>query len=38
MTYVAIGIPIVLAYIIYVWKLMDSKKLTPAEVTDEESY
>ena len=38
MTYVAIGIPIVLAYVIYVWKLMDSKKLTVAEVTDEESY
>jgi len=38
MTYVAIGIPFVLAYVIYVWKLMDSKKLTVQEVTDEESY
>ena len=38
MTYVALGIPIVLAYVIYVWKLMDSKKLTAAEITDEESY
>ncbi len=38
MTYVAIGIPFVLAYVAYVWKLMDSKKLTTAEVTDEESY
>jgi len=38
MTYVAIGIPFVLAYIVYVWKLMDSKKLTIKEVTDEESY
>ncbi len=38
MTYVAIGIPFVLAYVIYVWKLMDAKKLTAAEVTDEESY
>ncbi len=38
MTYVAIGIPFVLAYVVYVWKLMDSKKLTAKEVTDEESY
>ncbi|MCK5097379.1 MAG: cytochrome d ubiquinol oxidase subunit II, partial [Desulfobacteraceae bacterium] len=38
MTYVAIGIPFVLAYVAYVWKLMDSKKLTVEEVTNEESY
>ncbi|MCP3875752.1 MAG: cytochrome d ubiquinol oxidase subunit II [Desulfobacteraceae bacterium] len=38
MTYVAIGIPFVLAYVAYVWKLMDSKKLTVDEVTNEESY
>ena len=38
MTYVAIGIPFVLAYVIYVWKLMDSKKLTTSEVTEEEAY
>ena len=38
MTYVALGIPIVLAYVVYVWKLMDSKKLTAEEVTEEESY
>ena len=38
MTYVALGIPVVLAYVIYVWKLMDSKKLTAEEVTNEESY
>ncbi|MCK5313055.1 MAG: cytochrome d ubiquinol oxidase subunit II, partial [Desulfobacteraceae bacterium] len=38
MTYVAIGIPFVLAYVVYVWKLMDSKKLTVDEVTNEESY
>jgi len=38
MTYVAIGIPFVLAYVIYVWKLMDSKKLTPDEIINEESY
>ena len=38
MTYVAIGIPFVLAYVAYVWKLMDAKKLTAKEVTEEESY
>jgi cytochrome d ubiquinol oxidase subunit II len=38
MTYVAIGIPFVLAYVIYVWKLMDSKKITIEEITNEESY
>jgi cytochrome d ubiquinol oxidase subunit II len=38
MTYVAIGIPFVLAYVVYVWKLMDAKKLTDSEVTHEESY
>lgn len=38
MTYVALGIPIVLAYVVYVWKLMDSKKLTAKEVIEEESY
>ncbi len=37
MTYVAIGIPFVLAYVVYVWKLMDSKKLTVEEI-NEESY
>jgi len=38
MTYVAIGIPFVLGYVVYVWKLMDSKKLTKEDVTNEESY
>ncbi len=38
MTYVAIGIPFVLGYVVYVWMLMDSKKLTEAEVSNEESY
>ncbi len=38
MTYVAIGVPFVLAYVAYVWKLMDAKKLTVEEVTNEESY
>lgn len=38
MTYVAIGIPFVLGYIVYVWKLMDSKKLTVDEITHEKTY
>ncbi len=38
LTYVAIGIPFVLAYVIYVWRRMDSKKLTPEEVLHEKSY
>jgi cytochrome d ubiquinol oxidase subunit II len=38
MTYVAIGIPFVLAYVVYVWKLMDAKKLTKEEITTDESY
>ncbi len=38
MTYVAVGVPFVLGYVAYVWKLMDSKKLTADEVTNEESY
>ena len=38
MTYVALAIPFVLGYIVYVWMLMDAKKLTEEEVTNEESY
>jgi len=34
MTYVAIAIPFVLAYVAYVWWLMDRKKLTTDEVMD----
>ncbi len=34
MTYVAIAIPFVLAYVAYVWRLMDKKKLTAAEISD----
>ncbi len=37
MTYVAIAVPFVLAYISYVWKQMDSKKLTLADVTGEDT-
>lgn len=38
MTYVAMGIPFVLAYIVYVWKQMDSSKLTADEVTKGKAY
>ncbi len=39
MTYVAFVIPIVLAYIAYVWKQMDSEKITVEEVAaDEKAY
>jgi len=38
MTYVAMGIPLVLAYIAYVWRQMDSRKLAAHEVVDEEAY
>ena len=37
MSYVALGIPVVLAYVAYVWKLMDSKKLDVAELHHSES-
>jgi len=32
MTYVSIMIPFILAYIIYVWRLMDKKKITEEEI------
>lgn len=38
MTYVAMVIPFVLAYIAYVWKLMDAKKLSITDVTDDKAY
>ena len=38
MTYVAIGIPFVLAYIVYVWKQMNTEKMTVHEALDEEAY
>ncbi len=37
MTWVALGIPFVLTYIVYVWKLMDSKKLTVGEIEKKSS-
>jgi cytochrome bd ubiquinol oxidase subunit II len=37
MSYVAIAVPFVLAYVAYVWRLMDGKKLTIAELTGEDA-
>lgn len=37
MTYVALFVPLVLAYIAYVWRLMDARKISAAEVTGEEA-
>lgn len=37
MSYVAIAVPFVLGYVAYVWKLMDAKKLTLAELNSEDS-
>lgn len=36
MSYVSILIPFVLGYIAYVWRKMDSKKLTPSDLNSEE--
>lgn len=38
MTYVALVIPFVLAYIVYVWKLMDSKEIGPEDIEDSKAY
>lgn len=38
MTYVALVIPFVLAYIAYVWKLMDAKKVGINDVTGDKAY
>lgn len=38
MTYVALAIPFVLAYVAYLWKQMDSRKLTSDEAMDGEAY
>lgn len=37
MSYVALAVPFVLAYVAYVWKLMDAKKLSIAELTGEDA-
>ncbi len=38
MAYVALVIPIVLAYIAWVWKLMNAKKLTEDDISDDKAY
>ncbi len=38
MTYVALAIPFVLGYVAYLWKQMDSRKLTTEEAMDGEAY
>jgi cytochrome d ubiquinol oxidase subunit II len=38
MSYVALVIPFVLAYIVYVWKLMDSKKIGEDDLNDSKAY
>lgn len=38
MTYVAISIPFVLAYIAYVWRAMDSKKISMEDTADKAAY
>jgi len=37
MTYVALAVPLVVAYIAYVWHLMDRKKVTVDEVETNEA-
>ncbi|MFH1020605.1 MAG: cytochrome d ubiquinol oxidase subunit II [Pseudomonadota bacterium] len=37
MSYVALAVPFVLAYVAYVWKLMDAKKLTLTELAGEDA-
>ncbi len=38
MSYVALTIPFVLAYIAWVWKLMNAKKLTAEDISDDKAY
>lgn len=38
MTYVALFIPFVLAYIAYVWKQMDSRKIDMTDISDKKAY
>ena len=37
MSYVALMIPLVLAYIVYVWYLMDARKISASEVTGDKA-
>ncbi|WP_136809368.1 cytochrome d ubiquinol oxidase subunit II [Desulfosediminicola flagellatus] len=38
MTYVAMLIPFVLAYIVWVWRQMDARQLTVADITNKKAY
>ena len=38
MTYVALAIPVVLAYIAYVWRQMDSRKIDSRDLADKKAY
>lgn len=38
MSYVSLGVPFILAYISWVWRLMDSKKMTRSEVGEDDSH
>jgi cytochrome d ubiquinol oxidase subunit II len=38
MTYVALVIPLVLGYIVYVWKLMNERKIGPDDLEDSKAY
>jgi cytochrome d ubiquinol oxidase subunit II len=38
MFYVSLLVPFVLAYIIYAWHAIDSKKLTKEEIQDDHAY
>jgi cytochrome d ubiquinol oxidase subunit II len=38
MTYVALVIPVVLAYVAYVWKLMDARKIGAEDLSDPKAY
>jgi len=38
MTYVALAIPFVIAYVVYLWKKMDSQKLSTEDAMDHEAY
>lgn len=38
MAYVALFIPVVLAYVVYVWRQMDSRKIDMRDVSDKKAY
>ena len=38
MTYVALFIPVLLAYITYLWKKMDAQKISTEDALDHEAY